>query len=116
MVEQGRSVKYFFFYLRAEITIITKEEGKSVQQLSDTKWVKVIALIVDKMAYLQEVNIKLQGNSKLLYDMFSDMNDLVQIFLFEAELAWNRRTNEYRTFQNHAVTGTDQLVMQIKMQ
>jgi hypothetical protein len=70
------------FFLRAEITIITKEEGKSVQQLNDTKWVKVIALIVDKMAYLQKVNIKLQGNSKLLYDMFSDTNALLQNIFF----------------------------------
>jgi hypothetical protein len=102
--------------LRAEIAIITKEEGKSLQQLSDTKCAKVIALIVDKMAYLQEVNIKFQGKSKLLYDMFSDMNALLQNIFFEGELAWNGRTNEYGTFQNHAVTGTDQLVVQIKMQ
>jgi hypothetical protein len=55
-----------FFYLRAEITITTKEEGKSVPQLSAKKWVKVKAFIVDKMAYLKEVNMKLQGKSKLL--------------------------------------------------
>jgi len=33
---------------------------------------------VDKMAYLKDVNIKLQGKCKLLYDMFSDVNDLLQ--------------------------------------
>jgi len=67
-----------FFYLRAEITIITKEEGKSVPQLSNKKWIKVIAFTVDKMAYFKEVNIKLQGNSKLL----SDMNALLQNDVF----------------------------------
>ena len=68
MSEQGCRVKYFF-YLRDEITIITKEEDKSVPQLSDKKWVNVIAFIVDKMAYFKEVNIKFQGNSKLIYGM-----------------------------------------------
>jgi hypothetical protein len=102
--------------LRAEITFTTKEKGKSAPQLSDKKWVKVIAFIVDKMTYLKEVNIELQGNSKLLYDMFSGMNDLLQNDeFFEGALAWNR-TNEYRKFQNHALTGIDQLVVQIKIE
>jgi len=100
MAEQGRSIKYFF--LRAEITITTKEGGKSVPQLSDKKWVKVIAFTVGKMAYLKEVNIKLQGNSKLLYDMFSDMKALLQndVF-FEGALAWNRRTNNNNNNNNN---------------
>jgi hypothetical protein len=64
--------------LRVEITIITKEQDKSIPQLSDEKWVMVIAFVVDKIAYLKEVNIQLQENSKLLYVMFSDMNALLQ--------------------------------------
>ena len=53
-----------FSNLRAEITFTTKEKGKIAPQLSDKKRVKVIAFILDKMACLRAVNIKLQGNSK----------------------------------------------------
>jgi len=84
--------------LRAEITIITKEEGKSLPLLSGKKWVKVIAFsVVDKIAYLKEVNIKFQGYSKLLYEMFSDTILLQNDFFKASWLGTDGQTNTVLT-------------------
>jgi hypothetical protein len=73
--------------LRAEITIITNEEGKSIPQLSDKKWVKVIAFIVDKMAYLKEVNIKFKETLNYFMTCFLYECLAPKGFFFERELA-----------------------------
>jgi hypothetical protein len=50
-----------------------KEMSKTVPQLSDNKWILEIAFLVEITTYLNELNMKLQGKSKLLSDMFSDV-------------------------------------------
>jgi hypothetical protein len=59
------------FHLRSEIDIFMTENGKTVPQLRDDKWILELAFLVD-ITYLNELNVKLQGKDKLLSDKFSD--------------------------------------------
>jgi hypothetical protein len=67
MVEQGCTPG--FFNLRSEIDTFMTEKGKAVPQLSDDKWIPELAF-PEYIAYLNELNVKLQGKGKLLTDMF----------------------------------------------
>jgi hypothetical protein len=55
-----------FFHLQSEIDIFMTEKGKTVPLLSDDKWILELAFLVDITTYLNELNVKLQGEGKLL--------------------------------------------------
>jgi hypothetical protein len=48
-------------------------KGKPILQLSNDKWIRDIAFLVDVATYLLVLNVKLQGKGKLLSDTFSDV-------------------------------------------
>jgi hypothetical protein len=68
-LSRGADLKKFF-HLRSEIDIFTTENGVTVSQLSDYKWIPV-----DKN-YRNEFNVEIQIKGKLLSDKFSDVKAL----------------------------------------
>jgi hypothetical protein len=69
-----------FFKLREEIDLFLITKDKQVKELSDPKFNFDLAFMVDLTAYLNELNLKLQGESQLVVEMFN------QIKTFEVKL------------------------------
>ena len=62
-----------FVILRSH-TYFHGDEGDTVLRLSDEKWVMAVAFTLDITTYLNDLNVKLHGKSKLLCDTCSDWN------------------------------------------
>jgi hypothetical protein len=78
-----------FFKLREEIDLFLITKDKQVKELSDPKFNFDLAFMVDLTAYLNELNLKLQGESQLVVEMFN------QIKTFEIKLdLWKRQLLE----------------------
>jgi hypothetical protein len=77
------------FKLREEIDLFLITKDKQVKELSDPKFNFDLAFMVDLTAYLNELNLKLQGESQLVVEMFN------QIKTFEVKLdLWKRQLLE----------------------
>ena len=59
-----------------------ESKGQDLTQLSDTKWLCDLALLVDVNTCLSDLNLKLQGHGKLIYTLF----DKVKAFQRNIEL------------------------------
>ena len=89
-----------FFSLREEIKSFVESKGKNTEFLSDATFLNDLAFFVDTSKYLAEVNLKLQGNEKLItitlsmletIDCFKSKLNLIKLQLGEKKL--NHLTN-----------------------
>ena len=62
-----------FFALRHEIEIFLTEKGKIQEAFSDSDWVFCLAFLSDITDHLNNLNLRLQGNGKLVSDMFTEV-------------------------------------------
>lgn len=79
-----------FFQLRAEIDIFMTDKNRPVPELSDVLWIWKLAFIVDLTEYINDLNLKLQGENSLISDLYSHVKAFRQkLILFEKQLAAN---------------------------
>uniref|UniRef100_A0A8C5CPG7 SPIN-DOC-like zinc-finger domain-containing protein n=1 Tax=Gadus morhua TaxID=8049 RepID=A0A8C5CPG7_GADMO len=71
-LSRGATLKRFF-NLRKEIREFMESKGQGLTQLSDTKWLCDLALLVDVNTCLSDLNLKLQGHGKLIYTLFDNV-------------------------------------------
>ena len=71
-LSRGATLKRFF-NLRKEIREFMETKGQDLKQLSDTKWLCDLALLVDVNTCLSDLNLKLQGHGKLIYTLFDNV-------------------------------------------
>ena len=71
-LSRGATLKRFF-NLRKEIREFMESKGQDFTQLSDTKWLCDLALLVDVNTCLSDLNLKLQGHGKLISTLFDDV-------------------------------------------
>jgi hypothetical protein len=64
------SAETFFSALRLGTEMSMNEKGKIVAKLSDKNWFWDLALLCNISYYINNLNTKLQGQQKLLSDMF----------------------------------------------
>ncbi|XP_064100875.1 general transcription factor II-I repeat domain-containing protein 2-like [Macrobrachium nipponense] len=60
-------------FLRHEIEIFFTEKGKIPEAFSDSDWVFCLAFLSDITDHLNNLNLGLQGNRKLVSDMFTEV-------------------------------------------
>jgi hypothetical protein len=89
-----------FFHLRSEIDIFMTEKGENVPQLSDEKWILELAFLLDITTYLNELNVKLQGNGKFLSDLISDVKVFEMKFKWLHEHINEQNLDHFRFLQN----------------
>lgn len=61
------------FSLRQEIASFMDEEGRPVDEFRDCEWISKLALLADITCVLNVLNQRLQGNGKLICDMYTDI-------------------------------------------
>ena len=73
-----------FYELRHEIADFMQIKDKPLSELSDPKWICDLAFLVDLTGYLNDLNLKLQKQGKLVNDLYvqpfesvSEQNPLV---------------------------------------
>lgn len=71
-LSRGATLKRFF-NLRKEIKEFMESKGQDVTELSDTKWLCDLALLVDLNTCLSDLNLKLQGYGKLISTLFDNV-------------------------------------------
>uniref|UniRef100_A0A672FRL1 SPIN-DOC-like zinc-finger domain-containing protein n=1 Tax=Salarias fasciatus TaxID=181472 RepID=A0A672FRL1_SALFA len=71
-LSRGATLKHFF-NLRKEIREFMESKGQDVTQLSDTKWLCDLALLVDLNTCLSDLNVKLQGHGKLISTLYDNI-------------------------------------------
>jgi len=69
--------------------MLISEKGKVMGELSDEKWLWYLELLCDFRQYLQDLSNTLQGQQKLISDMFAT----VRAFEMEPKLYWKRLEN-----------------------
>ncbi|KAI5150109.1 hypothetical protein ENBRE01_1306 [Enteropsectra breve] len=88
-LSKGKVLKRFF-ELRAEIDIFLKEKNNSQPLLSDNEWIWKLAFTADILSYLNEFNLKLQGKTVLISEIYSVVISYRRKFkLFETQVSSN---------------------------
>jgi hypothetical protein len=70
MAKLWDSVETFLLALRLEIEMLMNEKVKVVAKLSVEKWLWDFTLLCNISHYINDLNTKLQGQQKLISDMF----------------------------------------------
>ncbi|KAL3853930.1 hypothetical protein ACJMK2_013225 [Sinanodonta woodiana] len=86
-LSRGKVLKRFFD-LRHEIKIFMTEKSNHLPELSDPLWLWYLAILSDLTAYLNDINVKLQGKNKLICNMYaaiSAFQSKLQLFILQAE-------------------------------
>lgn len=80
-----------FFKLRQEIAAFLKEKKYPQQEvLSNEEWLWKLAFITDIVGYLNKFNLKLQGETKLICELYSTVKTYRQKFeLFKTQVELN---------------------------
>ena len=78
-LSRGQTLKRFFS-LRKEITEFLTEKNRDVSSLQDINWLCDLTFLVDVIGVMNELNLKLQGNSKLIYDLLGYVNSTERKF------------------------------------
>lgn len=85
-LSRGKVLKRFFD-LKNEIEIYLTDNGKNIPELSDFKWTCKLAFLVDITAYLNKLNINLQGKGKLINELFTEIKSFqLKIKLFISQI------------------------------
>jgi hypothetical protein len=71
-LSRGKLLKRFF-ELRHEIEIFLTERQKFHEKLSDPEWLWALPFLADITHHVNDLNTRLQGKGRLVYDMFSDV-------------------------------------------
>lgn len=80
-----------FFELRNVIEIFLNEKNYVQPLLSNNEWLWKLAFATDIVGYLNEFNLKLQGNTVLICEMYSIVKSYRQKFsLFETQITLNK--------------------------
>jgi hypothetical protein len=91
--------------LREQIDLFLITKDKQVKELSDPKFTFNLAFMVDLTAYLNELNLKLQGESQLVVEIFN------QIKTFEIKLdLWKRQLLENKFYHFNACQEIKQIL------
>ncbi|KAL3851914.1 hypothetical protein ACJMK2_015609 [Sinanodonta woodiana] len=86
-LSRGKVLKRFFD-LRHEIEIFMTEKSKHLPKLSNPLWLWDLAILCDLTAYLNDLNVKLQGKNKLICHVYADISAFqakLQLFIQQAE-------------------------------
>ena len=63
-------------------------KGRPVAELCDGKWVWQLAFLADITQHLNEINLRLQGKTKLVNEMFYDVKSFdAKLRLFDKQLS-----------------------------
>ena len=76
-----------FYTLREEVRRFMEMKGKPVMELSDGKFLRDLAFMVDISKHLSELNIKLQGPNQLISSLLSNVKSFeVKLRLWQGQL------------------------------
>ncbi|XP_073330798.1 general transcription factor II-I repeat domain-containing protein 2A-like [Pagrus major] len=76
-----------FYTLREEVRCFMEMKGKPVMELSDGKFLRDLAFMVDISKHLSELNIKLQGPNQLISSLLSNVKSFeVKLRLWQGQL------------------------------
>ncbi|GFY76828.1 general transcription factor II-I repeat domain-containing protein 2B [Trichonephila inaurata madagascariensis] len=76
-----------FFELRAEIEIFLNEKQRPFADLENSEWIWKLAFYVDLTNHMNELNLRLQGENRLLPDLYTNIKSFRQkIILFQSQL------------------------------
>jgi len=71
-LSRGKVLKRFY-ELRYEIEIFMTDKSKPIPELSDPAWLWDLAFLTDLTEHLNYLNLNLQGNGKLVHELFFDI-------------------------------------------
>ena len=76
-----------FYTLQEEVRRFMEMKGKPVMELSDGKFLRDLAFMVDIIKHLSELNIKLQGPNQLISSLLSNVKSFeVKLRLWQGQL------------------------------
>ncbi|GFX09536.1 general transcription factor II-I repeat domain-containing protein 2A [Trichonephila clavipes] len=75
-----------FWKLREEIKTFMNNNGQNISELSDNQWLLDLRFLTDITMKLNELNLKLQGENKLITDCYQD----IKAFVAKLQLYENR--------------------------
>ena len=76
-----------FYTLREEVRRFMEMKGKPVMELSDGKFLRDLAFMVDISKHLSELNIKLQGPNQLISSLLSNVKSFeLKLRLWQGQL------------------------------
>jgi hypothetical protein len=85
-LSRGKLLKRFF-ELRHEIEIFLTEKQKFHEKLSDPEWLWDLAFLADVTDHVNDLNTRLLGKGRLVFDMFSDVKPFqLKLKLFAKQL------------------------------
>jgi hypothetical protein len=77
-----------FFALRIEIELFLNEKNRPLVLLTDSEWLWKLAFSADLTTHLNDFNLRLQGETSLICDLYSKVKAFRQkLTLFETQLA-----------------------------
>ncbi|XP_055371841.1 general transcription factor II-I repeat domain-containing protein 2-like [Condylostylus longicornis] len=76
-----------FWNLREEIRIFMKENGHDITEFYDEQWLLDLCFLTDITTKLNDLNLKLQGENKLITDCYQDIKSFViKLKFYESQL------------------------------
>lgn len=85
-LSRGKVLKRFFD-LRREIQIFMIEKNKPVEEFENEEWMWDLAFLTDISAHLNELNLKLQKQSKTIFELISDVKSFeIKLQLFKNQI------------------------------
>lgn len=98
-----------FYDLRNEMDIFLEMKGKSIPELKNKSWIRDLAFIVDVTCHLNDLNLKLQGKSQFIHQLYRHIKTFqnkLQLWkdqlrngnCFHFPTLANHRTPDYATF------------------
>ncbi|CAI6372756.1 unnamed protein product [Macrosiphum euphorbiae] len=85
-LSRGKVLKRFFD-LRQEIQIFMIEKNKPVEEFENEQWMYDLAFLTDISAHLNELNLKLQKQSKTIFELISDVKSFeIKLQLFKNQI------------------------------
>ena len=85
-LSRGKSLERFWS-LKEKIRIFMKENGHDISEFYDEQWLLDLCFLTDITSKLNELNLKLQGENKLITDCYQDIKSFImQLELYESQL------------------------------
>ncbi|KAL4104099.1 hypothetical protein QTP88_019412 [Uroleucon formosanum] len=85
-LSRGKVLKRFFG-LRREIQIFMIEKNKPVEEFENEQWMYDLTFLTDISAHLNELNLKLQKQSKTIFELISDVKSFeIKLQLFKNQI------------------------------